>query len=184
MSRQKVRNTVFLAVSAALAVVLMLTVRFPLFAAAPFLEYDMGDIPVLIATVLAGVPGGLAVLATVSVIQALTVSASSGFVGCIMHLLASGAYVIAAGLIYKTKKNVPSLIAGLCVGAVLMTLVMIPCNLVLTTYFLGTPVEAVKQMLLPVIIPFNLIKGVINAAVTLALYKPLSIVYTKLKKEA
>lgn len=48
--------------------------------------------------------------------------------------------------------------AGLAVGSVLMTLVMIPLNLVFTGIFMGTGVEAVVKMLIPAIIPFNLIK--------------------------
>ena len=39
---------------AALSVVLVMLVRFPLFPAAPFLMYDMADIPVLIGGMLLG----------------------------------------------------------------------------------------------------------------------------------
>ena len=38
-----------LSMLAALGVVLMLMVRFPLIPSAPFLEYDMGDVPVILA---------------------------------------------------------------------------------------------------------------------------------------
>ena len=55
-----------------------------------------------------------------------------------------------------------------------MALVMCAANLVITPLFMGTPVEAVKDMLLPIILPFNLLKAGINGAVTFLLYKPVS----------
>ena len=39
---------------------------------------------------------------------------------------------------------------------------------------MGMPREAVVDMLLPVFLPVNAIKGALNAAITLLLYKPLT----------
>jgi riboflavin transporter FmnP len=47
-------------------------------------------------------------------------------------------------------------------------------NLWLTPIFMSTPREAVVQMMLPVIVPFNLLKAGANAAVTLLVYKRIS----------
>jgi len=55
-----------------------------------------------------------------------------------------------------------------------MAVVMAAANLVITPLFLGVPVSAVKGMILPIIIPFNLIKAGINAVVTFAVYKAVS----------
>ena len=45
-------------------------------------------------------------------------------------------------------------------------------NYLIAPIYMGYPREAVAELLLPAFLPFNLIKGGINAAVTLLLYKP------------
>jgi len=61
----------------------------------------------------------------------------------------------------------------LLLGTLAMATVMVPMNLTLTVYFLGTPRAAVIQMLLPAIVPFNLLKAGINSALTAAVYTTL-----------
>ena len=50
---------------------------------------------------------------------------------------------------------------------------MIPLNLIFTVHFLGSPREVVIDMLIPAIIPFNLIKAVINSVVAGLIFVPL-----------
>lgn len=52
-----------------------------------------------------------------------------------------------------------------------MTLIMVPLNLFVTPRFLGMPADVVKGMLLPAIIPFNLIKSFGNSILTALVYK-------------
>lgn len=170
---------VSLAVLAAIGLVLMLVVRFPLFASASFLEYDMADVPVFLATLFFGIPEGLAVLVVISVIQGLTVSAGSGWIGILMHIVASGAFLVILGLITKKKKNFPLILLGHIAGILIMAILMCGMNLLFTPIFMGTPVEAVKDMLFPIILPFNLLKGLINSAVTILLFMPLHPILVK-----
>ena len=60
------------------------------------------------------------------------------------------------------------LVAGVCV----MVPVMLLWNYLITPIYMGQPREAVEALLLPAFLPFNLFKGVMNAALTLFLYKP------------
>lgn len=39
--------------------------------------------------------------------------------------------------------------------------------------YMGYPREAIVELLLPAFLPFNLIKGGLNAAITMLLYKPI-----------
>ena len=55
-----------------------------------------------------------------------------------------------------------------------MVIVMIPLNLVFTGIFMNVGVDVVKGMLIPTIIPFNLIKAGVNSAITYAIFKPVS----------
>ena len=61
---------------------------------------------------------------------------------------------------------------GLVSGIALMVVVMLAWNYLLTPIYMGYPREAVAAMLLPVFLPFNLVKGGLNAGITLLIYKP------------
>ena len=100
---------------AALSIVLVFFIHFPIFPTAKFLEYDPADIPIMIATFAFGPWYGLMTTIVVAVVQGLTVSASGGIYGIIMHIIATGTFVLVAGFLYqkhKTKKG--ALIALLC----------------------------------------------------------------------
>lgn len=150
------------------------------FPSAPFLQYDVADVPVLIGTMLFGPGAGLLILGVVSVIQGITISAASGWIGIVMHFCASGALVLVSGLVYRKFQTVASLIAGLVLGALAMTGIMIPLNLFFTVRFMGAPYEFVKSLLVPAIIPFNLLKAGLNSIFAGILFYPLKSILIKL----
>ena len=53
-----------------------------------------------------------------------------------------------------------------------MVAAMLLWNYIITPFYMGVPRETVAGMLMSVFLPFNLVKGGINAALTLLLYKP------------
>jgi riboflavin transporter FmnP len=168
-----VRKMVTMGVLAALSIVLMMLVRFPIIPAAPYLIYEPADVPILVGTFLFGPLAGLATAAIVAAIQALLLS-TDGWVGFVMHMMATGTLVLTAGLIYKKFHTLKGAIAGLVAGTIAMTAVMIPVNLVIQPNFYGIPLEAVKKMIVPALIPFNLVKAGVNSVVTLIVYKTVS----------
>ncbi len=107
-----------------------------------------------------------------ALIQALFFSAD-GWVGFVMHVLASGALVGAAGLIYRIKKTKPMAVFALLSGIISMTAIMVPANLIFTVNFYGVPYDVVVAGL-PVTIAFNLIKSTANALVVFLIYKFIS----------
>lgn len=171
-----------MAMLTAVSIVLVYFIHLPLIPGVAFLEYDPADIPVLIGALMLGPVSGLVILLAVCLIQMLTVSASSGIIGFFMHFIASSVLVLIPTLIYRRKKSIVSLIIGLVLGVIGMTVVMIPLNLVFTGIFMGTGVKAVASMLIPAIIPFNLAKASINAVVTFAVFTPISQVLKKYTK--
>lgn len=171
-----------MAMLTALSIVSLYVIRLPLIPAALFLEYDAADIPVLIGAMMLGPVSGIVTLLAVCLIQALTVSASSGWIGFVMHFIASSVLVLTASLIYKKKQTTASLVIGLVIGSIAMTAVMIPLNLVFTGIFLGAGVETVVGMLMPAIIPFNLLKAGINSVVTFAVFTPIKSILKKYTK--
>ena len=171
--KQSTRKLVTLGMLGALSIVLVMVIRFPLVPAAPWMEYDPADIPILIGTFLYGPWSGLALTVVVSVIQGLTVSASSGVIGIVMHILATGAFVLVSGGVYSRRKTLSRAVVALVCGVLAMTVVMVGCNLVFTPIFLGQTMGDVIALLMPAIIPFNLLKAGINAVVTFVVYKPI-----------
>ena len=84
MNTKTKQNTLRLAtlgMLAALAVLLVALIHFPLIPAAPFLEYDPADVPILIGTFLYGPWAGLGLAGVVCIVQGVTVSAGSGPIG-------------------------------------------------------------------------------------------------------
>jgi len=177
--RTYIDRMVKLGMLTALSIILVYASHFPIFPAASYLEYDMADVPILIGTFLYGPWWGLGLTAVVSVLQWLLVSPQSLWVGAIMHFLATGSYVVAAGLIYSHNKTRKAAIIGMAIGAVLQTLMMIPMNLVFTVHFFGVPREAVVALLPTAIIPFNAITTVANSIITFLLYKRVAKVFEK-----
>ena len=164
----KTKKLVRVALLCAISVVLVYFIHFPLVPSAPFLEYDPADISIILTGLSYGTGWGLIATVIVSVIQGITVSSSSGWIGIVMHLISTGTFVVTVSLIHtKTHR----LIMSLALGTLSMALIMIPLNLVFTGIFMGTGVQAVVQMLIPAIIPFNLLKAGINAAVAGFLFK-------------
>ena len=175
MSRsQQIRKLVVMALLVAISVVLIYAIRFPLVPAAAFLEYDPADIPILIGALAYGPVAGVMLTVVASLIQGLTVSAGSGWYGIIMHIIATSTLVVVASSVYRFKHTRTGGIIGLVLGTLSMGLIMMPANHFITPLFTGWPVEAVDALLLPGILPFNLIKAGLNSFVTFLTYKTVS----------
>ena len=163
---------------AAVAVVLVMLIHFPIIPAVSFIEYDMADVPVLIGALLYGPLPGLCILLVVSLIQAFALG-GNGWVGLVMHFVASGAMVVIASCLYRSKPGLPRLVVGLALGALAMTVIMIPMNLIFTVHFFGVPHDVVVSLLVPGIIPMNLIKAAANCILAGLVFKALQPFFEK-----
>ncbi|MDR0858453.1 MAG: ECF transporter S component [Oscillospiraceae bacterium] len=163
-----------MAIMTAIAVAFSFIPSFPIIPVVSFIRYEFSDLPILISLFAFGTPWGLGIAVISIFINFLIGGAESGPYGMIMHMLAIGAYVLAAGLIYRSNKSRKSAIIGMLVGVIAMTAIMIPANLIITPLFMKVPVAAVEDLLIPGIIPVNLIKGLITAVLTFIVYKRVS----------
>lgn len=168
---QSTRKLTVMGMMAAISVLLVYLIRFPLLPAAAFLEYEPADIPIYICTFLYGPLSGFVLTIIVSLVQGVTVSAGSGIIGIVMHIFSTGSFALIAGFLYRRKKDTKTAIISLLAGIIVMTVMMCILNLILTPIFMGVPRDAVLQMIVPIIIPFNLLKAGINSLVTLITYK-------------
>ena len=137
----KTKQLTQMAVLAAMSILLVYLIHFPIFPAAPFLEYDPADIPIFIGTFMFGPLGGLILTAVVCVLQGVTVSSASGIIGILMHFFATGSFVLVAGNIYKRNRTRKGAVIGLALGSVTMTITMALWNIAITPFFLGIPVQ-------------------------------------------
>ncbi|MEG1633424.1 MAG: ECF transporter S component [Oscillospiraceae bacterium] len=170
----KTRKLATMAILAAMSVVLVTLIHFPIFPVVGFLEYDPADIPILICGFAFGPVAGIAVTIIAATIQGLTVSAASQLYGIIMHIVATGTYVTVTSCIYRKHKTKKAAALAIVIGALSMAAIMVPANLIITPYFTGWPVSAISDLLLPGIIPFNLLKAGINGVITFFIYKSVS----------
>ena len=171
---EQIRKLVVMSLLVAVSVVLIYAIHFPLVPAAPFLEYDPADIPILIGALAYGPVAGVLLTVAASIIQGVTVSAGSGLYGIVMHIIATSTLVVVASGIYQFKRTKLGGAMGLILGTLAMGFIMMPANHFITPMFTGWPVAQVDALLLPGILPFNLIKAGINSAVTFLVYKTVS----------
>ena len=133
-----------------------------------FLKYDPKDIIIVIGGLLFGPAASLAVSVIVAIAQMLTIS-GTGVLGCIMNIVSSCSFACTAALVYEKRRRPSGLAAGLLGGFICQVSVMI------APIYMGYPREAVVELLLPAFLPFNLIKGGLNAVFTAVLYHPVMI---------
>ena len=158
------------AMLAAAAYVVMAIGRIPVVL---FLSYDPKDIIIAIGGFLYGPLSAMGISVVVSLLEMVTVS-STGFIGCIMNILSTCSFVCVASYLYRKKRTPMGAFMGLLVGCLVKTGVMLLWNYLITPLYMGYPREAVAALLLPAFLPFNLLKGGLNAAGTFLLYRPLS----------
>ena len=166
------RKLTLTAMLAAMAYVAMLITR-PLPSVAGFLSYDLKDVVVAIAGFQLGVAPALIITLVVSLIEMVTVS-STGPIGLLMNVLSTGAFVLPAAILYQRNKTLKSAAVGLALGVVLMTALMLAWNYIITPLYMNVPRSVVAGMLIPTFLPFNLMKGGLNAGITMLIYKPVT----------
>ena len=170
---QQTRKLTTIALLTALSAVLIALVHFPLFPAASFLQYDPADVPILIGAFAYGPAAALGITVLASFIQAFFLG-GDGLYGFLMHVIASGILAGVAGTVYRLRHTRAGGAIALCAGTAAMGLVMMVANHFITPHFMGVPASAVDGMLLPVILPFNLLKAGINSGITFVVYKTVS----------
>ncbi|MCI2105221.1 MAG: ECF transporter S component [Intestinimonas sp.] len=170
-SRTKQLTVMAMLVAVSIVLVWVIHIPFPL---AAFLEYDPADIPILIGAFAYGPVAGLILTLVASVIQGVTVSAASGIYGIIMHIIATATLVLVSSIFYRIYHTRNGAVVALVIGTFAMTGIMLVANHFITPYFMMVPTAAVDQMLLPIMLPFNLMKAGINSIVTFLVYKVVS----------
>ena len=160
MESKKLRVLALTGMLAAVGYVLQLF-EFPMLPAAPFLKFDFGDVAVFIAGSAMG--PGAAILTAVAkgILWALIGRGADGWVGAGMNTITVIAFALPVAFLARSRKGwVKVVAAGL--GVVVMTTAMAGVNLVVDPWYFKMPIAAVKAILVTAIIPFNLLRGLLN----------------------
>lgn len=182
------RYIAYVAMFAALGGVLML-LEIPLFFAPGFYKIDLGELPVLMSAFYLGPVAGVVTEFLKVCIKLLLKGTSTAFVGDFANFAVGCSFILPAAVIYHAHKTRKNAIIGMIVGTLTMTVVGSAFN----AYYLipkfaalfGMPLEAIVGMgtavnpainsvgslVLLAVVPFNLLKGIVDSILTYLLYK-------------
>lgn len=171
-SKAFTRKLTILGLLSAIAFILASIIRIPLVPAVGFLGYEPKDVVLVIAGFIFGPFASLIMITVIALLEGFTTSVL-GPIGIPMNFIASVSFCCTAAAIYKKWRTLAGAAAGLAVGVVVSTAAMLLWNYALTPILMGWPREQVAALLIPGFLPFNLIKGTLNAAIAMLLYKPI-----------
>ncbi len=172
MTHSQTKKLTTLGMLSAFAFLSVFLLRVPIIPSVPFLKYEPKDIIILMAGFIFGPLSGLAVSVVVSLVEMLTIS-TTGLIGFIMNVISTAAYVVPAAYFYHKNRTTRGAVTGLLLGSSGMVLIMLLWNYLLTPIFMNVPRSVVVGMLIPAILPFNLLKAGLNSVLAFVLYKPL-----------
>ena len=167
-SSERIKSLCSMAMLTAIAIAADILIRIPNIGG--FLTYEPKDVILTIGGFIFGPVAGILMAFVVCFIEMVTIS-TTGLIGLVMNFLASGVFIGVASVIYYKKKTLSRAIIGLVASTLSLIVIMLLWNYIMTPIFFGMPREAVLDMFIPLLIPFNAIKGALNSALTLLLYK-------------
>lgn len=196
--RKGAKYIVFIAMFSAISGVLM-TIEIPLFFAPGFYKLDLSEIPVLLCSFYMGPVAGVITEFLKVLIKLILKNTSSAFVGDFANFVIGCSFVLPASIIYYVKKTKKTAIIGMITGTLVLAVFGSAFNaLYLLPKFAalyGMPLDAIVAMgtevnpsinsvstlVLFAVLPFNLLKGIIDSLITFLLYKRLERVLLKNK---
>ncbi|MBQ3277341.1 MAG: ECF transporter S component [Oscillospiraceae bacterium] len=193
---QGARYIAYVAMFSAIAGALML-LEVPLFFAPSFYKMDLSELPVLLCSFYLGPVAGVTTEFLKVVIKLLLKGTSTAFVGDFANFVVGCVFVLPASAIYHAHKTKRNSIIGMVVGTLCMAVFGSIFNAVYLipkfAQLFGMPIEvivgmgnavnpriiSVSTLALYAVVPFNLLKGVVDSVLTFLLYKRLEKVFFK-----
>lgn len=188
-SKDRVRVITVTGVLSAVAFLLQL-IEIPLPMLMPtFIKFDFSDLPALIGSFALGPVCGIVIELIKNVLHALLATGSFG-VGELSNFVLGAVFVGVAGCIYRRSRSKKGALIASLAGAIVMAVISFPSNLfiVYPVYYQFMPEETIlaayqtilpgmksaAQSLLVFNVPFTFVKGILDVAITFAVYKKIS----------
>ncbi|APS41665.1 MULTISPECIES: ECF transporter S component [Weissella] len=175
----KTRHLTIIALLSAISFVLMIFPQFPILPGASFLKIDFSIVPVLLGTLLLGLKQGYTILILRSVLKLLLNNEGPGdLIGIPMNIMGMAVFMTIIVLVMRrTKLSKGQFMWGSVLGTIGLTLVMVILNYIyavpLYAIFANFDIKATIGMgryLLWMVVPFNLIEGILLGVVSGAVF--------------
>nr|CCC57618.1 membrane protein [Weissella thailandensis fsh4-2] len=175
----KTRHLTIIALLSAISFVLMIFPQFPILPGASFLKIDFSIVPVLLGTLLLGLKQGYTILILRSVLKLLLNNEGPGdLIGIPMNIMGMAVFITIIVLVMRrTKLSKGQFMWGTVLGTIGLTLVMVILNYIyavpLYAIFANFDIKATIGMgryLLWMVVPFNLIEGILLGVVSGAVF--------------
>ncbi|HHV07248.1 MAG TPA: ECF transporter S component [Firmicutes bacterium] len=153
---------------------LLMYLEFPLPFMPPFLKFDFGDVPALIAGFAYGPVAGVLTELIKCTVFLLSGRSEAGIIGTSANFVTGIGLVVPASLIYQRIRTLKGAIISLALGTIAMTAIITIADIYVFLPLWNIPVEQILPMVKAAIIPFNLMKGVFTSVATFLLYKRVS----------
>lgn len=190
--KTKVRSLVITALMGVLSFILMYF-QFSVPIISPFAEFDASALPEIIGGFILGPVGAVEIIVLKLVLKLIFKGTNSMFTGEILNLLLSIAYVLPAIMYYRKHRTRNGAVIGLVLGTLIGVAASVVGNLYVTfpmyMYLYGMTWEQIIGIFHEInpsitniptvaafsVVPFNLISRTATSAITMLVYKKISI---------
>ena len=171
------KKMVGIAIFAALAFVVALVCQV-IPPVAGFLSLDAKDAIISIAAFIYGPVSAIIISFIAAFVELVTIS-TTGWYGFVMNFASSAVFSFTAAIIYKKFRSINGALVGYISAIAATTSVMLLLNIFVTPLYMqqnGIPLDSagVIAMIPKILLPFNFAKSLLNSAIAMLLYKPLS----------
>lgn len=187
----RTRKLVLIAMLAAISFILMIFPQFPLLPGADFLKIEFSILPILVGLYLFDLPAALTILVIRSLLKLLLNNEGvNTWVGLPLNIVAVGSFVMVFALFFKRNASTKTYVAGSILATVTMTVAMMIVNFVYAVplyakfaHFDINQIFGIWHYLLAIVLPFNLIQGVIFAISFAIIFVALKSILDRLTKK-
>ncbi|MDO4593815.1 MAG: ECF transporter S component [Tissierellia bacterium] len=188
------QKIVKMAILGAMAYILMF-IQFPVPFAPPFMKVDLADVPALIGGFALGPVYGV-IIEFIKCVLNLSKTMTAG-VGELSNFIVGSLFVLVSSVIYRRNKTMKNAVVAMTAGLLVMTAAATISNAFVIFPLYGkimgislqgfvdmvsgvnSLVKSYLTLMLLSIVPFNIVKGIIELAVTTLLYKKVSPILKK-----
>lgn len=153
----------------AMAMAVNLLISFPMIPSVAFLKYDPKDIVIVMGGFIFGPMSAFIMSVICAVLEILFRGGT--ILDVLMNVISTSTFACVAAFLYKKNHSRRGAVTGLVLGAFLSTACMLLWNFIITPIYFSIPRAEVVKLLLPGILPFNLLKTGLNACITFVFYK-------------
>jgi riboflavin transporter FmnP len=138
-----------------------------------FLSFDAKDAVITIASFIYG-PASAAIMSFVTAFLEFISFGGTGPYGALMDFVSTFSFTFTASLIYKYRRKLSGALISLGTASLVYVALMMVANLLITPLYMGVSRDAVKELIPTMLLPFNVAKALMNSALVMLIYKPVS----------